>query len=56
MSYPAQASRHLEHRGARIDQVGKEAAVGGVFSADEKAYAYGVTRIVGTLYVVEGVR
>ena len=41
---------------APADRAGLLNFEGVSFSADEKAYAYGVTRIVGTLYVVEGVR
>jgi hypothetical protein len=41
---------------APADRAGLLNFEGASFSADETAYAYGVTRSLNTLYVVEGVR
>ena len=41
---------------AHVDRAGAVRFDGVSFSADEKAYAYSVSRFVGALFTVEGVR
>jgi hypothetical protein len=41
---------------APVDRVGATAFYGIAFSADEKSYAYCLSRALGALYTVEGVR
>jgi len=52
----ATGQRTLLRELAPADRAGVKRFNGVSFSADEQSYAYGLTRIVRSLYVVEGVR